>query len=80
MKFIQCSMCRRAAAWVIDKEVFCEAHKELIIEAFGVDHFPIHRLTNEDDAFAIGGRFPKPNPERKVATTPLGGAARCRKS
>ena len=72
MKFIQCSMCRRAAAWVIDKEV--------IIETFGVDHFPIHRLTNEDDAFAIGGRFPKPNPKRKVATTPLGGAARCRKS
>lgn len=77
MKFIQCSMCRRAAAWVIDKEVFCEAHKELIIETFGVDHFPIHRLTNEDDAFAIGGRL---NPKTKVATTPLGGAARCRKS
>jgi hypothetical protein len=59
MKFIQCSMCRRAAAWVIDKEVFCEGHKELIIETFGVDHFPIHRLTNEDDAFAVGGRLPK---------------------
>ena len=44
MKFIQCSMCRRAAAWVIDKEVFCEGHKEVIIETFGVDHFPIHRL------------------------------------
>jgi hypothetical protein len=80
MKFIQCSMCRRAAAWVIDKEVFCEGHKEVIIETFGVDHFPIHRLTNEDDAFAIGGRFSKPNPKIKVATTPLGGAARCRKS
>jgi hypothetical protein len=39
MKFIQCSMCRRAAAWVIDKEVFCEGHKELIIETLGVDHF-----------------------------------------
>jgi hypothetical protein len=35
MTFIQCSMCRRAAAWVIDKEVFCEGHKELIIETFG---------------------------------------------
>jgi hypothetical protein len=80
MNFIQCSMCRRAAAWVIDEEVFCEGHKEMIIETFGVDHFPIRRLTNEDDAFAIGGRFPKPNPKRNVATTLLGGDARCRKS
>ena len=61
MKFIQCSMCRRAAAWVIDKEVFCEGHKEVIIETFGVDHFPIRRLTNDDDVFVVGGRFPKPN-------------------
>ena len=45
MKFIQCSMCRRAAAWMIDKEVFCEGHKETIIETFRVDHFPIRRLT-----------------------------------
>ena len=80
MNSIQCSMCRRAAAWVIDKEAFCEGHKELVIETFGVDHFSIHRLTNEDDAFAIGGRFLKPKPIGKVATTPLGGAARCQKS
>jgi hypothetical protein len=52
-------------ARMIDKEVFCEGHKEVIIETFGVDHFPIHRLTNEDDAFAIGGRFPKPNPKQR---------------
>jgi single-stranded-DNA-specific exonuclease len=37
-------------------------------------------LSSSDDAFAIGGRFPKPNLKRKVATTPLGGDARCRKS
>ena len=43
MKFIQCSLCRRAAGWMIDKEVFCEGHKELIIETFGVDRFPIRR-------------------------------------
>ena len=79
MKFIQCSMCRRAAAWVIDEEVFCEGHKEMIIETFGVDHFPIHRLTNEDDAFAVGGRFSKANP-RQMAATPPGGDARWRKS
>jgi hypothetical protein len=53
MEFIQCSMCRRAAAWLIDKEVFCEGHKETIIGTFGVDHFPIRRLTNEDEAFAV---------------------------
>ncbi len=51
-----------------------------VVDWYHVDHLPIHRLANEDDAFAIGGRFPKPNPKRKVATTPLGGAARCRKS
>jgi hypothetical protein len=61
MKFIQCSMCRRAAAWVIDKEVFCEGHKERIIANFGVDHFPIRRLTNEDDAFVVNGRVSKPH-------------------
>jgi hypothetical protein len=65
MTFIQCSMCRRAAARVIDNEVFCEGHKELIIETFGVDHFPIRRLTNEDDAFVVCGRFAKSNPIRK---------------
>ena len=80
MKLIQCSMCNRRAAWVIDREAFCEGHKEMIIKTFGVDHFPIRRLTIDDEAFAIGGRFPKSTPKIKAATTPLGGAARCRKS
>ena len=80
MNFIQCSMCRRAAAWVIDKEVFFEGHKELIIETFGVDHFPIRRLTNEDDAFAVGGRFPKPSPIKKRGDMPHRGDARWQKS
>ena len=62
MNFIQCSMCRRAAAWVIGNEVFCEGHKETIIETFGVDHFPIRRLTNEDDAFVVNGRVSKSHP------------------
>ena len=69
-----------AAAWVFDKEVFCEGHKEMIIEIFGVDHFPIRRLTNEDDAFAVGGRSPKPNPTKKQATTPPRGDAQWQKS
>jgi len=50
---------------VIDKEVFCEGHKELIIETFGVDHFPIRRLTNDDDAFVVCGRLSKPSPIKK---------------
>ena len=64
MKFIQCSMCHRAAAWLIDHEVFCEGHKEIIIETFGVDRFPIRRLTNFDWAFQVGGRPPKPLPRK----------------
>ena len=57
MHIIQCSMCCRAAAWMIDTEVFCEGHKEGIIEAFGIDHFPIRRLTESNEIFRTGGRF-----------------------
>jgi hypothetical protein len=49
-------MCRRPAAWLIDAEVFCEGHKELIIEAAGVDQFRIRRLTEAERAFRSGGR------------------------
>ena len=57
MHIIQCSICRRAAAWMIDADVFCEGHKEGIIEAFGIDHFPIRRLTVSDEIFRTSGRF-----------------------
>jgi hypothetical protein len=57
MNITQCSICHRAAAWVIDGEVFCEGHKEGVIEAFGVDHFPIRRLTVSDEVFRTTGRF-----------------------
>jgi hypothetical protein len=49
-------MCRRPAAWLIDNEVFCEGHKERIIEAAGVDCFTIRRLTDAEPAFRSGGR------------------------
>jgi hypothetical protein len=65
MNIIQCSICRRAAAWKIDSEVFCEGHKEAIIEDFGVDRFPIRRLTNAEQAFRAGGRFSKTTPKKK---------------
>lgn len=56
MGVTECSMCRRPAAWLIDTEVFCEGHKELIIEAAGVDQFQIRRLTQSESAFRSGGR------------------------
>ena len=56
MGVTECSMCRRPAAWLIDTEVFCEGHKELIIEAAGVDRFQIRRLTESEFAFRSGGR------------------------
>jgi len=55
MRFTECSMCRRPAAWLIDTEVFCEGHKELIIETAGADLFTIRRLTNAEPVFRNGG-------------------------
>lgn len=57
MRVTECSMCRRPPAWLIDTEVFCEGHKELIIEAAGVNRFRIRRLTEEERAFQSGGRI-----------------------
>jgi hypothetical protein len=57
MSVIQCSMCRRAATWLIDAETFCEGHKEMIIEEVGVDRFTIRRLTESERPFQVGGCF-----------------------
>jgi hypothetical protein len=65
MLFIQCSMCRRVAAWLIDAETFCEGHKEKIIEEVGVDQFPIRRLTESERPFQVGGRFSKTTSMKK---------------
>jgi hypothetical protein len=70
-------MCRRSAAWLIDTEVFCEGHKELIISAAGVDRFRIRRLTETEPAFRSDGRVsgnvavkkPMRNRERAVRQT-----------
>jgi len=56
MRVAECSTCRRPAAWLIDTEVFCEGHKEMIIEAAGVDRFRIRRLTEAECALRSGGR------------------------
>jgi hypothetical protein len=42
---------------LIDTEVFCEGHKELIIEAAGVDRFRVRRLTEAERVFQSGGRL-----------------------
>ena len=67
MRVTECSMCRRPAAWLIDTEVFCEGHKELIIEAAGVDRFRIHRLTEAERAFQSGGRVSRTVAVKKEA-------------
>jgi hypothetical protein len=41
---------------LIDKEVFCEGHKELIIEAACVDRFRIRRLMELELVFQRDGR------------------------
>jgi len=51
MEIQECSLCHRPAAWLIDTELFCEGHKEKIIEAFGVDRFPSRRLSESERAF-----------------------------
>lgn len=65
MRVIKCSICRRRAAWLIDKELFCEGHKEIIVQEAGVDRFPIRRLTNVDCAFRGGGRFSRSAKRKK---------------
>jgi hypothetical protein len=57
MRVIACSMCRRRAAWLIDRELFCEGHKGVIVQEAGVDRFPIRRLADVDCAFRGGGHF-----------------------
>ena len=72
MRVTECSMCPRPAAWLIDTEVFCEGHRELIIEAAGVDRFRIRRLTEADFAFRSGGRVSRTVAAKKEAQDPHG--------
>jgi len=57
MRVIECSMCRRRAAWLIERELFCEGHKEVIVQEAGIDRFSIRRLTDAQRAFRGGGRY-----------------------
>jgi hypothetical protein len=68
MGVTECSMCRRPAAWLIDTEVFCEGHKELIIEAADVDQFRIQRLMQADFAYQSGRRTSRTVAAKKGST------------
>lgn len=72
MRGMECSMCRRPAAWSIDTEVFCEGHKELIIEAAGVDRFRIRRLTEATCAFQSAGRISQTVAIKEEVQNPYG--------
>ena len=76
MRVTECSMCRRPAAWLIDTEVFCQGHKELIIKATGVDRFSIRRMTEAEFAFQSGGRISRMVAVKKEAQNPDGEIAR----
>jgi hypothetical protein len=65
MRIIECSMCRRQAAWLIDRELFCEGHKEVIVQETGVDRFTVRRFTEADCAFRAGGRFSRSATRKK---------------
>lgn len=54
MRVTECSICRRTAPWLIDTEVLCGVHKELIIVAAGVDRFRIRWLTEAECVFPSG--------------------------
>ncbi len=40
-----CSLCNRPAVWSIHNKLFCEVHKEKIVAKYGIDFFPMHRLS-----------------------------------
>lgn len=67
MRVNECSMCRRRAAWLIERELFCEGHKEVIVQEAGVDHFTVRRLTEADCGFRAGGRFSRSTSRKKGA-------------
>lgn len=54
------------------RDVFCEGHKELIIETAGIDRFRIHRLTEAEPAFRSGGRVSRTVGVKKEAQNPHG--------
>ena len=55
-----CSLCNRPAVWSIHNELFCEVHKEGIVDQFGIDHFPMYPLSEAEEQFIVRGRNKQP--------------------
>jgi hypothetical protein len=60
MSVQKCSLCNRPAVWLIREELFCEVHKEEIVTRYGVDLFPVHRLSDCEKQFIVRGRHKQP--------------------
>ncbi len=56
MSNVFCTLRKRTAVWTILDVPLCEAHKEKVIENWGVDRFPIERLEADDVLFQVRGR------------------------
>jgi hypothetical protein len=56
----RCSLCKRPAAWSIVGDLFCELHKEKVLDRFGVDFFSMKRLSESEKDFTVRGRYKQP--------------------
>ena len=56
MSVPKCSLSNRPDAWSILREPFCEVHKEEILARYGIDHFPMRRISDAEESFVIRGR------------------------
>ena len=56
----KCSLGNRPAAWSILKELFGELHKEKTVDRFGIDFFPMSRISETGEQFIVRGRHKQP--------------------
>ena len=57
MSALKCSLCNRPAVWLIDEEPFCEVDKESVVIRYGIDRFPMKRLSKREKDFIVRGRY-----------------------